>query len=299
MRVFVVQMNDKPHIDLIVFKMIDERSAPGIAAERPAHGMRHPAQMVLFGINLPDFLHAEAEFLRAFPGRKVVFLDDFLGQGPAHPFRQEHIFADQRQTGLMVRPRRAIGQKPELAGHHAAHGAVRAIDHLRTGHAGENLDPQSLGFLRKPAAEIGHRDDVIAVVRHQGRHRPVRDADLAGGAEDVEIVFLHRHLDRRAALTPIGDQRIQPGRVEHRPRQDMRADLRALFQHHDGPCRVQLLQPDRRRQARGTGTDHDHVIVHFLTGDLGHRRIPCCAPRECPRAGRRSIVTRHRRRGSA
>jgi enoyl-CoA hydratase len=38
------------------------------------------------------------------------------------------------------------------------------------------------------------------VVRHQLRHRPVRDADLSRRTEDVEIVPRHRSRDRRAPV---------------------------------------------------------------------------------------------------
>ncbi len=77
----------------------------------------------------------------------------------------------------------------ELACDDAAHLARVAVDQLRTGHAGEDLDAEVVGLFGHPAADIGHRDDVVAVVRHQRRHRPVRDADLTGRAEDVEVVL--------------------------------------------------------------------------------------------------------------
>ena len=55
-------------------------------------------------------------------------------------------------------------------------------------------------------------------------------------------------VDRRAALAPVGQQRVEPDRVEHRAGQDVRADLRALLEHDDAEVGVALLQPDRRRR---------------------------------------------------
>ncbi|MHC2274985.1 hypothetical protein ACVME8_001596 [Bradyrhizobium diazoefficiens] len=42
----------------------------------------------------------------------------------------------------------------------------------------------------------------------------------------------------------------------------MRADLGALLHHDDVEIGVELLQPDRGRQARGAGADDDDVEFH-------------------------------------
>ena len=47
---------------------------------------------------------------------------------------------------------------------------------------------------------------------------------------------------------PVGDQRGQTARVDHRARQDMRAHLGPLLQHDHRQIGVELLQPDRRGQ---------------------------------------------------
>ncbi len=75
MRVFVVQMNDKAHVNLVVVQMIDKAAATGVAAQRPAHRVGDPALAVLFGVDLPDFLHAQAVFLRTLAARQVKALD--------------------------------------------------------------------------------------------------------------------------------------------------------------------------------------------------------------------------------
>ena len=89
-------------------------------------------------------------------------------------------------------------------------------------------------------------------------------------AEHEEIVLLDAHLDRRAALLPIGQQLIQPRRVKHRTGQDMRPHFRALFEDHDLKIGVDLLEPDRRGQpSRPRPHDH-HIVIHRLAFDLGH-----------------------------
>ena len=269
-RVLIIQMHDEPDINLIIVKVIDETATPGITTQRPAHRMGDSADAVLFGINLPQLFHPQPEFLRLMPGTKVVSFDDLLGQRPPDPFGQKDIFAQQLQPGFIFRPFGAIGQAAKLARHDAAHRPVIAMNQRRTGHAGEYFHPQSLGLNRQPAADIAHRHDVIAVVRHQGRHRPVRDAQRPRLSQHVEIVARYRHADRRTFRLPVRDQRIKPHRVQHRARQDMGANLRPLFQHHHRQTAVQLLQPDRSRQARRARPHDHHIILHLLACRARH-----------------------------
>ena len=67
--------------------------------------------------------------------------------------------------GLVVRPGPAVLVEAELAGDHAAQRAALAPDQRARGHAGKDLDAERLGLLRQPAADVAHRDDVVAVVR--------------------------------------------------------------------------------------------------------------------------------------
>ncbi len=54
----------------------------------------------------------------------------------------------------------------------------------------------------------------------------------------------------------------------------MRADLAALFQHHDGKLRIDLLEADRRRQAGRPRADDHHVEFHaFASSIVSHA---CC-----------------------
>ncbi len=55
----------------------------------------------------------------------------------------------------------------------------------------------------------------------------------------------------------------------------MGADFRALFEHADGNVVTcfggELLQPDRRGKAGGTGADDHDVIFHGFALNLFHR----------------------------
>ena len=92
-------------------------------------------------------------------------------------------------------------------------------------------------------------------------------------AQHIEIVFLDRHVQRRAFFLPVGDQRIQPARVQYRAGQNMRAHFGPFFQNHNVQVGVQLFQTDGRRQASRTGPNDHHVVFHRFAFNLGHRGL--------------------------
>ncbi len=110
----------------------------------------------------------------------------------------------------------AIRLFPELARNHALDAAIVTVNDFRTSHTRENLNAQFLGLLRHPAADIAHRDNVVAVIVHQGRHREVGNTDFARLTQHVEIVVLDRRVQRRAFFFPVGNQRIQTAGIQHR-----------------------------------------------------------------------------------
>ena len=182
----------------------------------------------------------------------------------------------------------AIGVLAELPRNHAFHFAIVAIDQLRTGHAGKNLNAQFLGLFGHPTTDIAHGDDVIAMIVHQPRHHDIRQPYPAAFAEHVEIVLPDRHGDGRAFVFPIGDQHIQASGVEHRTREDMRANLGALFQHHHIQIGVELFQTDRSGKPRRTRPHDHHIIFHRLAVYLGHMGPPWLTPAS---PGPRSLIS--------
>ena len=82
---------------------------------------------------------------------------------------------------------------------------------------GEDLDAQLLGLFGQPAADIAHRDDVVAVVVHKARHHDVRKAHRTALAQQVKAILPHGDRDRRALLLPVGDQLVQPHGDRGRP----------------------------------------------------------------------------------
>ena len=84
------------------------------------------------------------------------------------------------------------------------------------------------------------------------------------GPEHIEAVVGDRGLDEGFLVAPVRQQRVEPDRIDHRAREDMGADLGALFHHDDRGVGRELLDADRSRKAGGAGADNDDVELHRL-----------------------------------
>src|SRR5206468_7254779 len=60
----IVEVNDKADRHQIVAEMIEERSAAGVAIERPAERVLHQSRPMLVGRDLPELLEPDAVLLR-------------------------------------------------------------------------------------------------------------------------------------------------------------------------------------------------------------------------------------------
>ena len=245
MRVPVVQVDDEAQADLAFLHVVQERAAAGAGTQGPSGGVDDMARTVAFGADVPDLLHAEAEL------RNIGFLgeaetgDGVLRQRAPGALAEQDVFAPHLHSRFVGRARRSVLAPSELACDHARDLAVRPEHQLGAGHARVNLDFKLLRTLSKPAANVGHRNDVAAVIAHERRHGPVRNADHSGGAQQIEAVVGNFQADRRVRFAPIGKQGVKPRRVEHRSGEDVRADFRALLEHADLECGIDLLEPDR------------------------------------------------------
>ena len=146
----------------------------------------------------------------------------------------------------------AVAGYSHVAGRDADHFALVAEQRFDGGEAGIDFNAERLGARAEPARHRAERTDEIAVIAHEPRHRPIGQAHAAGGPEHMELVARDRCLQRPVGiLAPVGDQPVEADRVDDRPGEDMRADDRALLDDDDGEVRVELLEPNGGRQARG------------------------------------------------
>ncbi len=214
-------------------------------------------------IDVPQFLDADAVNLRLAIGFQIELGLERLGQVAARAFSEEGVLGVEFHAGLVFTLVAAILGYAHVLGGDALDRAIFVVEHLRGREAGEDLDAQLFGLAGQPAAQIAERPGVIAVVRHERGHRPVRHVELASGGEHPVPVVGHRRFSHRAAVfAPVRQQLVQCLGIDHRARQDVRADFRTLFQDADRKLCIHLFQPDRRSKAGRAAADDNDVIGH-------------------------------------
>jgi len=243
--------------------MIEERAAAGGIVERPAEGVLDQPRLVFCRIDLPDFLQADAEFRRLTAGVEAKLRNQLLGEAAARAFGKQRVFAEQLHAagvGILVG---AVLGDAHVAGGDALHRALVVIEHFGRGKAGVDFDAKRFRLRGQPTADIAERADIAMMIVHQRRHHEVRQPDRAARRHPVEAVVLHLGLQRAIRiLTPVGEQLVQRNRIDHRARQDMRADLGTLLDHDHVEIGIDLLEPDRRGKAGRTGADDHDVEFH-------------------------------------
>src|SRR5208337_2065100 len=255
--------------------MIEEGSAGRPPGERPAEGVLDAAWREFLGRNMPELLEADAEFLRRARLVKLEAGDRRFRQGTARALREQGVFPPQLHAASEGRLWLAVPADPHVAGRDADDLALLAVQELGRRNAGIDFDAESFRPGGEPAGERPERADEIAVVVHEARHRPVRQAEGPRLGEIVEAILAHLRLERAFRIgAPIGNETVEADRVDDGAREDMRPDSRALFDEDDRPVRLPLFEAYRRRQSRGAGADDDDVIFHRLAGGqfirLGH-----------------------------
>src|SRR5581483_3965697 len=219
----VVEMDDEADRHQPLAEMIEEGAAAGLVVERPAHRVLHEAGPMLLGRDLPQLLQPDAEFLRPRLGIETELPYELLRKRAAGPLRDKRILATKRNAGRVAVLVAAIAGDTFVAGDDALDRAARAEDRLGHGDAGIDLDAGLLGLLAEPAAQAAETADIAAVVAHERRHNEIRNAEAANLPQIVEAVLGDLGLERRALLTPIGDQRVETDRIDHRAGQDVSA----------------------------------------------------------------------------
>ncbi len=222
--------------------------------------------MCLLGRDLPQLLQAEAVLLRLGILVERELADQPLRQRAARALGDHGVLGAQLDAALEVVGRLAVLADALVAGRDADDRTLLVVQHLGDRKLRIDLNAQFAGLLAEPAHEVAEAADIVAVIVHQRRHDEVGDAQHAGRTEEIEAVVRHLRLERRALLLPVRNERVEPDGIDHRAGKDMRADLGALLQHHDGDlaarARGQLLEVDRGGEAGGPGADDHHVAFH-------------------------------------
>ena len=269
-RVLVVQMRDEADREQVIVKMVEPGAAAGLVRKRPAHGVAHETRLERLRLELPEFLDAEAILLVIAVPVQLEAVDQRLGERAARALAEDRVLAAQLHTAGVVVPRFAGPADAEIPGGHADDGTGIVVEHFRGRKAWIDLDAEFLGLGAEILRHVRERADEITVVRHEFRESEVRQRDAAVLGQEQELVALDLGLERPGlVLTPIGEQSVEPERIDHGAGQDMRADLGPLLDHDDGEIGGDLLEADRGGKASGPRTDDHHVEIHTLA--LGQR----------------------------
>ena len=130
-------------------------------------------------------------------------------------------------------------------------------------------------MLRQPAAEVSETHDVVPAIVHQGWQQHIGNPDSPSFRQNQETILRHRRVERGASRLPIGEELIESDGIEHRPGEDVGADLGPLFDDADGVIPAlrlaQLAQPDRSGKSRRARSDDQHIEPHDF---LIHRSEP-------------------------
>ena len=92
------------------------------------------------------------------------------------------------------------------------------------------------------------------------------------------MIVVHRGAERRATLLEVRHQVFERARIEHRPRQHVRARLPRLLEHRDrqrlaAALLLQLCQPERRRHPRRAAPDDENVYLEGFTLHRPHLEV--------------------------
>ena len=203
-RIFVVEADDKTDSHQIVFQVIQERSAVGVAIERPTGGVDHQALLMLGRFDFPEFLDADAVGLfLAFFEAELVF--EHLTQMAAAAFREEGVFGMQFHARLVVGAGIAFAVEAHVAGRHAFNRTVVVVEHLGSGETGIDFNAHGFRLLAEPTAEVAQTDNVVALIMHGGRHGETGNAGRARLGEKHNFFITDRRVQGRALVLPVGD----------------------------------------------------------------------------------------------
>ncbi len=269
-RVLVAEVDDQAQRDLVVFHVVEKRTAGGglrQVAEGPADGMDDLAGHVLLGIDLPEFLETDCVVLGPRTLIQVELTDEPLAEVAATAFSEDRVLGVKLVAGREGALVLAAGADAHVAGRDASDRAVLVVEHLGGCEAGEDVDAHGLRLLGQPAAEVAEGQRIVAMVVGIAGNEIGRHLHVVGVVHQVvDVVFGHRVVERRAAFLPIGEELVQRRRLEDGPGEDVGADFRAfLHQAHRQLAAVmlgELHQAARGRQARGTAADDDDVELH-------------------------------------
>ena len=228
----IIQRNDQTEVYLVIGSVIQKTATLGVIIQRPAHRMYYTTLLVQSLVNFPDFLDSDAVMLRVGSGPQSEFFYQLLAEVAVTALRENRVLAEQFVTRLIGGFALSILADAHIAGGDSPYPALFVIQNLGRRKSRKNIHTELLRLFPQPLAQPAQADDVVTLVMHRRRYEKSRHPErfsLAGHIENK--VAGDRRPDRCSLLPPVRKQLVEPARFEYVAGEDMRADLRAFFDH--------------------------------------------------------------------
>ena len=254
-----------------------EESAAGCAAtepEWPPKGVDNPARLVVLGFYVPYFFEADPIVLGSSIRCKVEIGQELLAEVPTTPLRKERVLGSNIVARLKRALLVALPVYPHVAGNYTDHATV--FDQgLARRESRKDIYTQCFGLFSEPARHVAEAQGVVAFIGHILGEQPMWNPDAAfRRGQEVHVFRDHGIVEWRALGSHIGEQLIKRGRLEDCTRENMRANLRTLFDqaHHKFLFFLtsKLHEATSRREARGTSSDNQNISFKTLALYLFH-----------------------------
>ncbi len=214
--------------------MVEEKTATGAVAQRPAGAVYDQAGLVFGRVNVPQFLDTDTVVLWVFAFIQLEVVDQALAQVTTTAFSEQGVLGAQFHARHVAVFLGTVTGHAHVAGDDAFYLAI-FNDGFRSSKARVNLDTQLLGLFSQPAAQVAKTDDVVAMVVHVLGHKGI--GDFRGFfliLEQENVITCHRRIKGRTLLFPVGEEFIQCAGFHHGTGKDMGADLRSFFNYTNG-----------------------------------------------------------------
>ncbi len=156
-RILISEINDKPHINLIVFCVIQEATTgPGIAVtdHRIAGSVHDQPFLVFLRRNFPDFFKTDTVMLRIAVLVQLKFGNQLFAQVTPATFCENCIFGVEFKTWLKGVFLFAIRINAHVTRGDTFYRTIFIVENFGSGKSGKHLGAQLHGLFSQPSAQI-------------------------------------------------------------------------------------------------------------------------------------------------
>ncbi len=183
LRVGVFEADDQADGDAIVGEAVDPAAAVHVGGNGPAERVGDEARLDAAGLDVPQFLDAEAVDLRI-DVVELIFFDELLGERAARAFGEDGDFGAQFVAGRVVVFGLAVFVDALVFGDDAGDSVV-FVDEGGATELREEIYAGGFHQAAQPFHELVERDDVVAFVLERRRRDRKSQGRVLG--EEVEL----------------------------------------------------------------------------------------------------------------